>query len=94
MRKQKKEDRAMIKTTSVIAVAVLMAGTGAALAGSNKGGASSFTPGDQMRDTGTKSPKGASEYTPGDQMKDTAVKPKTGASTFSPGDTMNDKRKK
>jgi len=61
----------------------------------NAGGASQFSPGDQMRDTGgpTKGSRGASEFSPGDRMKDTTGTSR-GASEFSPGDRMNDTRKK
>jgi hypothetical protein len=82
------------KTTLVFAIAALLGGTSLCLAGGNKGGASNLTPGDQMKDQGTKPTKGASEFSPGDRMKDSTTTPKSGASDFTPGDRMNDKRKK
>ncbi len=62
----------------------------------NAGGASEFSPGDQMRDRGgpTKGSRGASEFSPGDRKKDTTGTTGRGASEFSPGDRMNDTRKK
>lgn len=54
-------------------------------------GASQFTPGEQMRDSGR---RGASEFSPGDRMRDTGGphRGSRGASEFSPGDRMNDMR--
>jgi hypothetical protein len=92
-----------MRTLTLFAATVLLASTAtgyAAPKGSgnagNAGGASEFSPGDQMRDTGgpKKGSRGASEFSPGDRMKDTKGTTGRGASEFSPGDRMNDTRKK
>jgi hypothetical protein len=59
-------------------------------------GASEFSPGDRMRDSGgpRTGARGASEFSPGDRMRDSRG-PRTGtwgASEFSPGDQKNDMR--
>jgi hypothetical protein len=91
-----------MKKSALLAAALLLAlsATGyAAPKGSgntgNAGGASEFSPGDQMRDRGgpTKGSRGASEFSPGDRMRDSGTTGR-GASEFSPGDRMNDTRKK
>ena len=90
-----------MRKLTLLAAALLLASTAcgyAAPKGSNAGnagGASQFSPGDQMRDSGgpTKGSRGASEFSPGDRMKDTTGTSR-GASEFSPGDRMNDIRKK
>jgi len=76
----------------IFAASALLAGTSAAaLAGSK--GASSFSPGHEMRSQTSPTTKGASEFTPADQKKDAATTTK-GASEFTPGDKRNDARKK
>ncbi len=91
-----------MRRTLVLATALILAGSSACYAapkgaGGTPGatrGASEFSPGDRMRDSGTTGKGGASEFSPGDRMRD-AGGPKRGArgaSEFSPGDQMNDKR--
>ena len=78
---------------TVIGATVLLAASSAvALAGSR--GASSFSPGQHIRDQTTPRTGGASEFTPADQMKDATTTTTRGASEFTPGDLRNDKRKK
>jgi hypothetical protein len=77
---------------TVIGATVLIAASSAvALAGSR--GASSFSPGQHIRDQTTPRTGGASEFTPADQMKDAGTTTR-GASEFTPGDKRNDARKK
>jgi len=89
-----------MRKLTLLAAALLLASTAGGYAGpkgpGNAGGASQFSPGDQMRDSGgpTKGSRGASEFSPGDRMKDTTGTAGRGASEFSPGDRMNDTRKK
>jgi hypothetical protein len=63
--------------------------------GGNAGGASEFSPGDQLRDQGApkRGGRGASELAPGDRKKDVPTTQGRGASEFSPGDQKNDRRK-
>jgi hypothetical protein len=88
-----------MRKLTLLATALLLASTATGYAASkgagNAGGASEFSPGDQMRDTGgpKRGSRGASEFSPGDRMKDTTGTSR-GASEFSPGDRMNDTRKK
>ncbi len=93
-----------MKKMILLAVAALFVGSslcsyaaprgGGSAAGST--GASQFSPGDQMRDSGGPKPgaRGASEFSPGDRMRDAGGPRKgaRGASEFSPGDRMNDLR--
>jgi hypothetical protein len=92
-----------MKKLTLLAAALLLVSTASGYAApkgsgnaGNAGGASEFSPGDQMRDSGgpTKGSRGASEFSPGDRMKDTTGRAGRGASEFSPGDRMNDTRKK
>jgi hypothetical protein len=96
-----------MKKITVLAAAVLLIGSSACGYAAPKGvsgdtggvkGASEFSPGDQMKDSGgpRKGSRGASEFSPGDKMKDSggATTGSRGASEFSPGDRMNDTRKK
>jgi hypothetical protein len=59
-------------------------------------GASEFSPGDRMRDSGgpRAGARGASEFSPGDRMRDSGGPRRgaRGASEFSPGDQRNDMR--
>jgi hypothetical protein len=84
-----------MKKMTVLAAALLLASSASGYA-APKGGASEFSPGDQMRDRGgpTQGSRGASEFSPGDRMRDTGGTVGRGASEFSPGDQKNDKRKK
>jgi hypothetical protein len=76
------------KTIMVIGATVLLAASSTvAIAGSK--GASSFSPGFQIKEHTTPRTGGASEFTPA-EMKGTGTK---GASDFTPGDTRNDLRK-
>ena len=92
-----------MKKITLLAAAALLAGSSvygyAAPKGAgatNAQGASEFSPGDQMRDSGgpKKGARGASEFSPGDRMRDAGgpKKDARGASEFSPGDKMNDAR--
>jgi hypothetical protein len=87
-----------MKKLTLFAAALLLASSvsGYAAPKSNAGGASEFSPGDQMRDSGgpKKGSRGASEFSPGDQMRDSGgpTRGSRGASEFSPGDQMNDRR--
>ncbi len=92
-----------MKKLTLVAAALLLASSASGYAApkgsgntGNAGGASEFSPGDQMRDRGgpTKGSRGASEFSPGDRMRDTGGTSGRGASEFSPGDQMNDTRKK
>jgi hypothetical protein len=91
-----------MKKIALLAAAALLALPATANAGpkgggpGNAGGASQFSPGDQMRDSGgpIKGSRGASEFSPGDRMRDSVGTTGRGASEFSPGDQMNDARKK
>jgi hypothetical protein len=87
-----------MKKMAVLAAAALLALSTTANAGPKGGGAgaSQFSPGDQMRDSGgpIKGSRGASEFSPGDRMRDSSGTTGRGASEFSPGDQMNDTRKK
>jgi hypothetical protein len=84
----------MKKITLIAASLLLIVSSPGAFAGSKSRGAAGFSPGDQMKDLGTKTTKGASEFTPADQMKDLGTKSTKGASEFTPGDKMIDLRKK
>jgi hypothetical protein len=90
-----------MKIITLLAAAALLAGSSAfGYAGPKgtgaMGGASEYSPGDQMRDSGgpMMGARGASEYSPGDQMRDSGGPKKgaRGASEYSPGDKMNDAR--
>jgi hypothetical protein len=89
-----------MRKLTLLAAALLLVSTASGYAApkgaGNTGGASEFSPGDQMRETGgpNKGSRGASEFSPGDQMKDTKGTTGRGASEFSPGNRMNDTRKK
>ena len=83
----------MKKITLITASLLLLGSSALALAGSKSHGASSFSPGQQMREQTTPMPRGASEFTPADQMKDAGTTTK-GASEFTPGDKKNDAKKK
>lgn len=74
----------------VIAAALLVATSAIVTAQPKSKGASEFTPGDQMQDSG-RTTKGASQYSPGHEMKKHG-KTSKGASEFSPGDRKNDLR--
>jgi hypothetical protein len=93
-----------MKKLTLIAAALLLASSVSGYAApkgsdttGNAGGASEFSPGDKMRDSGgpKKGSRGASEFSPGDKMRDSGgpKKGSRGASEFSPGDKMNDTRK-
>jgi hypothetical protein len=83
---------AKMNKIAILAASALLVGTcAAALAGSK--GASSFSPGHEMKTQTTPTTKGASEFTPADQKKDAGTTTK-GASEFTPGDKKNDARKK
>ena len=91
----------MLKKATMIAAALLLVWPVVGHAqqrGGNAGGASEFSPGDQLKDRGGAKPgsRGASEFAPGDQRKDVPkAAPKTegrGASEFSPGDRSKDTR--
>jgi hypothetical protein len=87
----------MKKITLIAASLLLVVSSVVGIAGPRGGGtkgASGLSPGDQMRDLGTKPTRGASEFSPGDQMKDLGTKTTKGASEFTPGDKMIDIRKK
>jgi hypothetical protein len=88
----------MKKITLIAASLLLVVSSAVGYAGPRGGGgtkgASGFSPGDQMKDLGTKTTRGASEFSPGDQMKDLGTKTTKGASEFTPGDKMIDLRKK
>ena len=77
---------------AIFAASALLAGTSAAAHAGSKG-ASSFSPGHEMRSQTSPTTKGASEFTPADQKKDAGTTAK-GASEFTPGDKRNDARKK
>ena len=77
---------------AIVAASALLAGTSAAAHAGSKG-ASSFSPGHEMRSQTSPTTKGASEFTPADQKKDAGTTAK-GASEFTPGDKRNDARKK
>ena len=81
----------MNKIAILGALALLLGTCAVALAGSK--GASSFSPGREMKSQTSPTTKGASEFTPADQKKDAGTTTK-GASEFTPGDKMNDARKK
>jgi hypothetical protein len=90
-----------MKKVTLLAAAALLAGSSAfGYAAPNgtgaTGGASEFSPGDQMKDSGgpKKGARGASEFSPGDKKNDARglKKATRGASEFSPGDKMNDAR--
>ncbi len=90
----------MKKMTILAAAVVLIAASAcgyAAPRGTVGMGASEFSPGDQMRDSGgpRQGSRGASEFSPGDRMRDLGGPRRgaRGASEFSPGDQMNDKRR-
>ena len=84
-----------MKKITLIAASILLAVSSAAgFAAPKSKGASDLSPGDQMKDLGTKTTKGASDLSPGDQMRDLGIKSTKGASGFSPGDSMNDLRSK
>lgn len=74
-----------MKFVTIVAVAVLLGAAGAAYAADR--GASGYSPGDQMHDSGTTGKGGASRYAPGQRQTSPG-----GASALSPGDQMNDKR--
>jgi hypothetical protein len=92
-----------MRKLTLLAAAAFLAGSAiygyaAPKGGGSAGGASQFSPGDQMRDAGGPQggARGASQYAPGDQMRDSGG-PTTGsrgASQFSPGDRMNDTRRR
>ena len=94
----------MKKTVLLTAAALLIASSAVGYAQSRgtgsmgtTRGASEFSPGDQMRDSGGPKPgaRGASEFSPGDRMRDSGTTgrgSRRGASEFAPGDKMNDKR--
>ena len=93
-----------MKRTMVLAAGILIAtslygyaaprGMGMGAAGGR--GASEFSPGDQMRESGgpRAGSHGASEFSPGDRMRDSGGprRGSRGASEFSPGDRRNDMR--
>jgi hypothetical protein len=81
--------------TAVALLAVSSVSVSAQQRGGNAGGASEFSPGNQLRDQGEPNPggRGASEFAPGDRKKDAPTTQGRGASEFSPGDQKNDRRK-
>jgi hypothetical protein len=80
-----------MKKVTIIAVSLQLVGSsGLALAHGSSGGASAFSPGQQMRAQTSPTTKGASDLTPADQMKDSSTTTTNGASGFSPGDKKND----
>lgn len=91
-----------MKKTISVATAFLLGTTAFAIAQSNTGGASSMSPGHEMRSpSGSGSTgRGASEYSPGDRMQDSngtvgrSRGSTKGASEYSPGDRMHDKGSK
>jgi hypothetical protein len=86
-----------MKKVALIAIALLLGSSvGGYAAPKNAGGASEFSPGDQMRDRGgpTLGSRGASEFSPGDRRRDTSRTIGRGASEFSPGDQKNDLRRR
>jgi hypothetical protein len=78
-----------MRKATLLAAGILIASSVCGYAGPR--GASEFSPGDQMRDSGR---RGASEFSPGDRMRDSGGphRGSRGASEFSPGDRMNDMR--
>lgn len=88
-----------MKKTISVATAFLLGTTAFAMAQSNTGGASSMSPGHEMRGSGSTG-RGASEYSPGDRMQDSkgtvgrSRGSTKGASEYSPGDRMHDKGSK
>ena len=81
----------MRKIALFAASALLLATASSAYAApKGTGGASEYSPGDRMQDTGGVKGKGASQFAPGHEMKKNSSR---GASEFSPGDQMNDLRK-
>lgn len=91
------EGRDDMKSVTLIAVVLLLSSSAGGYAASrNLGGASEFSPGDQMRDRGgpTLGSRGASEFSPGDRRRDTSGTIGRGASEFAPGDQKNDLRRK
>jgi hypothetical protein len=85
----------IMRKMMLIAAALLLASSVGGYArqkGSNAGGASEYSPGDQMKDRGGPTPgfRGASEFAPGDQKKDSGSTVGRGASEFSPGDRAKD----
>ncbi len=93
-----------MKKIIVVATALLFGTTAFAIAQSNTGGgASSMSPGHEMRSpsgSSSSTGKGASEYSPGDRMQDRKESvgesrgSTKGASEYSPGDRMHDKNTK
>jgi hypothetical protein len=83
----------MKKITLITASLLLVGSSALALAGSKSQGASSSSPGQQMREQTNPTTKGAAEFTPADQMKDAGSTTK-GASEFTPPDKKNDAKKK
>lgn len=74
-----------MKFATILAAAVLFGAAGVAYAADP--GASGYSPGDRMNDSGAKGKGGASKYAPGQRQTTPG-----GASALSPGDKMNDKR--
>jgi hypothetical protein len=77
----------MKKIAFMAGALMLMASTAVALAAPRARGASEFSPGDRMRDTG----RPASTFAPGQLAKQRGALP---ANEFAPGDRMNDTRKR
>jgi hypothetical protein len=76
-----------MRKATLLAASILIVSSVCGYAGPR--GASEFSPGDRMRDSGR---HGASQFSPGDTMRDSGGRHHRGASEFSPGDRMNDMR--